>query len=227
MKLLSDENKCSQPEIIIYCQELFNKFVADCIPLFGLQFVSSNIHHLIHVVLDVLRFGPLDSFAAYSFDNLLKILKNLVRKSAKPLQQLVKRTGEIEIVQMMAAREKNEKAPRNPLTNCHRKGPLLPYISGLQYHHLLFKETKIGVTMPNNYIFFSGYRVAIVENFLKTNNSEIVMLGRQFMKEGVSFNVPLPSRQINYVEVWNLRPALEAWSLYELIGKAVFSSPHA
>lgn len=172
-------------------------------------------------MLDVFRFGPLDSFSAYSFENLLQILKNLVRKSAKPLQQLVKRIGEIEIVQMMSARENIETAaPRNPLTNYHRKGPLFPNISGLQYENLLFKETKISVTMPNNCIFLSGNRVALVENFIKTNNGEIIILARQFMNEGDFFNVPLPSRQINYVEVWNLSSELAAWAINDVVGKA-------
>ena len=45
MRLLSDEKQCTKPDILTYCQELLVKFVADCVTLFGLQFITSNVHH--------------------------------------------------------------------------------------------------------------------------------------------------------------------------------------
>ena len=58
---------------------------------------------------DVRNFGSLDSFSAYPFENHLQRIKNLVRKSAKPLQQIVKRLSELEINQVIEPNEQEEK----------------------------------------------------------------------------------------------------------------------
>ena len=41
-------------------------------------------------------FGPLHTFSAYIFENELSKIKRLLRKSEKPLQQIVKRLAELE-----------------------------------------------------------------------------------------------------------------------------------
>jgi len=216
MRLLSDPSRCSQPDIIIYCQELLVKFVQECIDLFGLQFITSNVHHLIHLPLDVLRFGPLDSFAAYCFENLLQILKNLVRKSNKPLQQIVKRIGEIEVHQMLI--ETPDRV--SPLSNPHNKGPLLNGInpSVYQYKNLFFNNTKLGISLPNNCVFLTGNRVILIENIIDFN-TQILLIGRQFLKQSDFFNSPLPSHKLNCFEVWELS-SLAIWPIIEVFGKA-------
>ncbi len=97
-----NEQQCANPETINYCSGLLNKFVADSINLYGQQFLSANVHNLIHLTDDVRNFGPIDSFSAYPFENFLQKIKNLVRKSAKPLQQIVKRLSELEINKVIA-----------------------------------------------------------------------------------------------------------------------------
>ena len=64
MVLLSNEEQCAKPEIINYCSGLLKKFVSDSILLYGQQFVSANVHNLIHLPDDVRNFGSLDSFSA-------------------------------------------------------------------------------------------------------------------------------------------------------------------
>ena len=94
MVFLSNEEECRKPEVLQFCSVLLRDFVKKSINLYGLQFVSSNVHNLIHVPNDVFNFGNLDSFSAYPFENYLQEIKNLVRKSSKPLQQIVKRLSE-------------------------------------------------------------------------------------------------------------------------------------
>lgn len=62
--------------------------------LYGLQFFTSNLHNLCHVVDDVKRFGPLDTFSAYPFESRLYYLKRLVRTGANPLAQVARRISE-------------------------------------------------------------------------------------------------------------------------------------
>lgn len=69
-------------------------FVKKAAILYGKSFVCYNIHNLIHLEGDVTRFGPLHTFSAYPFENKLGQIKRLLRKSEKPLQQIVKRLGD-------------------------------------------------------------------------------------------------------------------------------------
>ena len=47
-----------------------------------------SVHGLIHIAEDVKRFGPLDSYSAFPFENYLGHLKQLLRKPQSPLQQI-------------------------------------------------------------------------------------------------------------------------------------------
>ena len=77
-----------------YAKSLLEVFVKKAAILFGKSFVCYNIHNLIHLEGDVTRFGPLHTFSAYPFENKLGQIKRLLRKSEKPLQQIVKRLGD-------------------------------------------------------------------------------------------------------------------------------------
>ena len=55
-----------------------------------------NIHNLIHLRDDVRKFGPLDAFSAFPFENHLQTIKHLLRKHDKPLPQVIRRLLEIE-----------------------------------------------------------------------------------------------------------------------------------
>lgn len=56
----------------------------------------SNMHNLTHLVNDVQRFGPLDTFDAYPFESRLYGLKRLIRSGNMPLSQVARRICEIQ-----------------------------------------------------------------------------------------------------------------------------------
>lgn len=45
---------------------------------------------------DVKRFGPVDNFSAFKFENYMQILKRYIRKAEKPLKQVARRYVENE-----------------------------------------------------------------------------------------------------------------------------------
>lgn len=59
--------------------------------------MSHNVHSLVYLVNDVKRFGLLDNFSAFKFENYMQILKKYIREADKPLQQVVRRYIEKEI----------------------------------------------------------------------------------------------------------------------------------
>lgn len=62
--------------------------------IYGKDYISSNIHNLTHIVDEVIKFGTLQSFNAYPFENKLYVIKNLIRQGNKPLQQAARRLNE-------------------------------------------------------------------------------------------------------------------------------------
>lgn len=64
--------------------------------MYGSQMFCSNMHNLTHLVDDVERFGPLDTFDAYPFESRLFGLKRLIRSGNLPLAQVSRRICEIQ-----------------------------------------------------------------------------------------------------------------------------------
>lgn len=77
-----------------YAQSLLEYFVKQFIVLYGVEYISHNVHGLIHIVDDCKLLGNLDLYSTFSFENYLQHLKKLVRKPDAPLVQILKRIHE-------------------------------------------------------------------------------------------------------------------------------------
>lgn len=80
----------STVEYIEYAHKLLKYFVECFIKIYGPEFACHNIHGLLHISECVKQYGPLDTFSAFPFENFLKDLKSILRKSEKSLQQISK-----------------------------------------------------------------------------------------------------------------------------------------
>nr|CAI5857694.1 unnamed protein product [Callosobruchus analis] len=56
---------------IQYAQQLLNIFVTHAKKLYGYEFVIYNVHLPYHLSTDVEKYGALDNFAAFPFENYL------------------------------------------------------------------------------------------------------------------------------------------------------------
>lgn len=71
-------------------------FVRLCPDVYDSYFVVYNIHSLIHVCEDVSRYGSLDDYSCFPFENYLGQLKRRIRGKYLPLQQIFNRLKEID-----------------------------------------------------------------------------------------------------------------------------------
>lgn len=74
---------------------LFEEYVAEYAWIYGEDAIVSNIHNLLHVPEDVIRFGNLNTISAYPFENLLHSIKRCVQPSKAALEQTVRRLAEL------------------------------------------------------------------------------------------------------------------------------------
>lgn len=82
---------CSAEEHFNYLDvaELISKqYVQLFSDIYGYKTVSKNVHNIGHIVNDVKRFGILENFSAFEFENQIGVLKKLVRTGNLPLEQV-------------------------------------------------------------------------------------------------------------------------------------------
>lgn len=79
-----------------YAEELLIYFVRGISSYYGPQYVSYNVHGLIHLAKDCLRHGSLDQFSGFKFENHLYKIKQLIRSPFNALQQVYNRVCELE-----------------------------------------------------------------------------------------------------------------------------------
>lgn len=78
-----------------HAQKLLEKFVRDAEKHYSITFMSHNVHNLLHLVDDVKKYGALDVFGAFKFENFIGRVKKYVRKAELPLQQISRRLEEL------------------------------------------------------------------------------------------------------------------------------------
>lgn len=81
-------------EYLEYARQLLKYFVQTFQQIYGVAFMSHNIHGLLHLADDYENYGPLDNCSCFPFENYMKFIKKSLRKNEKPLQQLIRRYEE-------------------------------------------------------------------------------------------------------------------------------------
>lgn len=79
---------------ITYAKDLLKHFVKKFGGIYGNQFLSYNVHNVVHICDDVETFGPLDQFSAFKFESFMYKLKLKLKTSSRPLHQIANRIAE-------------------------------------------------------------------------------------------------------------------------------------
>lgn len=93
--------------LVNFVEKILTYFVDKFCEIYGKEFISLNVHNLLHIVDDYKKFGALDSCSCFPFENYMKTLKKMIRKHEKPLEQVIKRYHEF---QMFGEYELNTKS---------------------------------------------------------------------------------------------------------------------
>lgn len=198
---------CSEfEEYIDYAQELLEHFVSSFKLLYGTDNVSHNVHGLIHLAQDAKRFGTLDTFSSFKFENYLQTLKNLLKKHDQPLQQVVRRYIE----------RKNIEKPRElhittsdfviDSKSNHTKGPLIEGCCNPQYYIIKCSNATIRTdTLADNCCGLSDGSIVQIKNItyhkeLKTD----VIIGKEFLHRENLYDKSCPSSLLGIFVVDNL-----------------------
>lgn len=162
-----------------YADSLLNYFVETFGVLYGKEHISHNIHTLLHLCSDAKYFGSLEEFSAFPFENYMQSILKLIRKSEKPLEQIVFRIIESSKAANLSCREKNtfpkfhkEHFSDSASTNSR------------QYKVVEFVNfTLKAVDGSDNCCQLKDGSIIIVENFIHDGN--VYVIGKKYSKKKI------------------------------------------
>ncbi|XP_032790823.2 uncharacterized protein LOC116927889 [Daphnia magna] len=179
-----------------YAESLLRLYVTNSGKLYCAKFVTFNVHSLIHLANDVRKHGCLDDFSSFPFENKLQKMKNLLRRSGRPLQQIVRRLEEIDNAnrkkgEILVGYSSSNIAGQYKLDDIHYTGPILPQFAGAeQYKVLRFKKYVLLTSLGNNCVFLDNENdVFVIDNFIK-HHERVHVIGRRFMKKEICIPIP-------------------------------------
>ena len=160
--------------------------------LYGCEFISYNVHCLIHLADDAIRFGHLDRISAFPFENMLGIIKNMLRKPGSKLIQIVNRTFEKNsFVNHAILNPKNDSIVPKFI---HDNGPLIANFESSfvnQFTKLHVGGLVFSIRYPDNCLILNDSDVFLIQNIVRDKNSYF-FIGKRFERKSNLFSFHLP-----------------------------------
>jgi len=94
MRTINREEIGEDKDLIVAAETLINHFIALCISLYGLPFVTNVVHALRHLPGDCAQFGAAILFSCFEYENFNHELNFSVASGNNPLEQMVNRYNE-------------------------------------------------------------------------------------------------------------------------------------
>lgn len=204
-----------------FADELLKIFVNHCKNIYGLEFYVYNIHMLSHLSNDVERFGPLDEFSAFIFENYLGQLKQTIKSPNKPLQQIYRRLKELSITTNKRLTSKSSLLYKLE----HICGPL-PTIGCYykQFKKLRFKFFTLTIKRHSSadcYCLTKDNLILQILNIIVGLDGEILIIGKYFLSYDSFYSYLIESKNLHIFQVKNLSAEIHTWSYKVIIAKCI------
>ena len=193
-----------------YAHELLITFVQHFSRLYGESMLVYNVHGLCHFSDDVRRFGNLDAFSAFPYENFLQKLKRSVRKPSTALQQIIRRISEEKCFISQALQN-----TRPVLSKEHERGPIpLNTHTDRQFEKVSIGKCVLSVSEHDRCIMVND-SVGLIQNIVSSKN-EILVVYSIFGDKQPAFDYPLRSDLLGIYSVAQIQEQLHTATLSEL-----------
>lgn len=173
---------------------MLQQFVNDFSKLYGKECISQNVHNLLHICRDVKKYGVLDNFSAFRFENYMSTIKGMIRKGDKPLEQIARRYAEME-----AAEEDLCFVPELSLQQPHNDGPLTEKCINVKQQYKFCKSKSYTIDCNNSKdccVLLEEGTFAKISNILQYENNKIGVIEKKMLHKESLCDEP-DSRLIN------------------------------
>lgn len=184
--------------------ELLVMFIKHCEKIYGSHFLIYNVHILCHLNDDVEKFGPLDNYSAFPFENYLQTLKKLVRSPHKPLQQIIRRLKEIDCNQNVLHQETQD-VPLLLLEHNSGPFPANDIFQYKMYRKIKYKNVIFYVWQYCNadcYCYTKEGKVIKIHNILfRCHDNILLFYGKQFLSYVSYYEYPYDSEILDIFRI--------------------------
>lgn len=198
--------------------KILNTFIEHCEYIYGSNFYVYNTHVLCHLANECTKFGTLDSFSAFPFENFLGFIKSCVRSPQKPLQQIHRR-----LIERNFLYAKSKVIEDHYVLNIeHNEGPVLTLNTIKQFKKMVGTNFTLSVTshsFANSYFMTKSGDVAEINNICTTTDGNIFLIGKKFLNYESYYVYPLDSKDLDIFVVSNLSQMFESWSVSDIKNK--------
>lgn len=180
IRILCDPKLCIKMNN--YAHNLLVYFVDNYKYLYGREYMSYNVHNLLHLANDVKTFGFLDKFSCFQFENYLRNIRGKVQNSGKPLEQLINRIS-----------EENQLPIVKDFIKLY---PSVHYAKSGKIKFVEFKEYIISIKNPNNCCLLRDNSIFIIKEITFVSKT-LYIVGDQFTKLETLFLRPCNSLNLH------------------------------
>lgn len=201
-----------------YANSLLKEYFAEFLQLYGVHNATYNTHGLLHLADDALRWGALDEFSAFIFENYLQHIKKLIKGSDKPLEQLSNRINEIKNSHHVES--VSDVTETYKLGKMCNDGRLIDGCTPPTYKDIQLKNFKITRKRPNNCCIMADENIVMVKTICHRNNS-VCIIGKILKNGKPFFHSPAPSTCFGIIKFSGEYSNLQAFPIENIKNKGV------
>lgn len=149
-------------KFFLLAKESIDNFIKNCPKIYDKFFVTYNVHSFSHLHEDVAKYGQLENFSCFVFENYLGKLKNKIRGKVRALEQINNRLLEIENMDMPSIGATNSGNSYSPI--------IVQHINSTYSicKKLKFKNMLISQSVPDNVVAVDR-KVYVIETIFCIN----------------------------------------------------------
>lgn len=216
IRILVDAVSCRNTVMTDKAEMMLKIFVKRAAEHYGVEFLSYNVHGLLHLCNDVRNYGPLDSFSAFPYENNMTYFRKMCRKPNQQLQQIANRRYEEKQVHTTYSLIKNS----IEVSGAHKNGPTLTIGSKfyLQYRNLLCKKFFLSLNGRDDTIILEDSSICILNNIIR-DDQKYYLIVQKFNKVENFFHTLVQSSEIGFFHCSLLSDELIIINFDQVVGK--------
>ncbi|XP_036144963.1 uncharacterized protein LOC114254351 [Monomorium pharaonis] len=175
--ILVDVISCKNTANISKAELMLKIFVQRVPEHYGIEFLSYNVHGLLHLANDAKNFGPLDSFSPFPYENNMSYFKKICRKPNQHLQQIANRRYEEKRLQEKFIFSTEDFIQ---VSGLHKHGPMpaINFHHYSQYRNLLCRQFTLSLNGKDDTIILKDSSICIVQNIIGYDNKYYLIVKR-------------------------------------------------
>ena len=221
IRILESPNYCQQVRYNKYAHQLLINFVKNFKQIFGPEFCCYNVHNLIHLAAECMRFGTLTSFSCFKFENKLGKIRRLIKPSGHTLSQLNNRLHEWHACSIPTENHQNYPSLKSPINTSINLNDFI-FISSNDFScfkSVITKDFCVIINNRDNYFKMKNKKIVKIEHIFASKNNEIFLLGKLFVRYRPFYSAPVNSLDFFNITIASQYDKLELINLSELESK--------